>query len=142
MISIPVFTFLHDYFLLHFFVDNMKTLYYYITVCLCQRPCPMIQQNHDIKALEVLSLANIKSAKKRILVNQKKAAKNKAVRSKVKTAIKKVDAAVLANDKASAQAALKACIIEIDKAMSKGIYHKNTASRKISRLTLAVNKIA
>ena len=87
-------------------------------------------------------MANIKSAKKRILVNQKKAAKNKAVRSKVKTAIKKVDAAITANDKAAAQAALTACITEIDKATSKGIYHKNTASRKISRLTLAVNKIA
>lgn len=87
-------------------------------------------------------MANIKSAKKRILVNQKKAAKNKSVRSKVKTAIKKVDAAITANDKAAAQAALTACITEIDKATSKGIYHKNTASRKISRLTLAVNKIA
>ena len=48
--------------------------------------------------MEVLELANIKSAKKRILVAEKKAAKNKSVRSKVKTAIKKVDAAIEAND--------------------------------------------
>ena len=50
-------------------------------------------------------MANIKSAKKRILVNETKAARNKAIRSKVKTAIKKVDAAVAAGDKAAAQAA-------------------------------------
>ena len=52
-------------------------------------------------------MANIKSAKKRILVNETKAARNKAIRSKVKTAIKKVEAAVAAGDKAAAQAALR-----------------------------------
>ena len=51
-------------------------------------------------------MANIKSAKKRILVNETKAARNKSIRSKVKTAMKKVDAAVAAGDKAAAQAAL------------------------------------
>lgn len=87
-------------------------------------------------------MANIKSAKKRILVNQTKAARNKAIRSKVKTAIKKVDAAVTAGDKALAQSALVAATTEIDKAAGKGVYHKNTASRKVSRLTKAVNSIA
>lgn len=87
-------------------------------------------------------MANIKSAKKRILVNQTKAARNKAIKSTVKTAIKKVDAAIAANDKALADVALKAAITEIDKATSKGVYHKNTASRKVSRLSLAVNKLA
>lgn len=87
-------------------------------------------------------MANIKSAKKRILVNQTKADRNKAIRSKVKTAIKKVDAAIAANDKDAAAAALKAATVEIDKATSKGVYHKNTASRKVSRLAVAVNKIA
>ena len=87
-------------------------------------------------------MANIKSAKKRILVTQTKTAKNKAVRSEVKTAIKKVEAAVAANDKAAAEAALQVATSEISKAASKGIYHKNNASRKISRLTLAVNKLA
>ena len=87
-------------------------------------------------------MANIKSAKKRILVNETKAARNKAIRSKVKTAIKKVDAAVAAGDKAAAQAALTAATTEIDKAASKGVYHKNTCSRKISRLAKAVNGIA
>lgn len=87
-------------------------------------------------------MANIRSAKKRILVNQTKATRNKAIRSKVKTAIKKVDAAVVAGDKAAAQAALLAATTEIDKAASKGVYHKNNASRKVSRLAKAVNGIA
>lgn len=87
-------------------------------------------------------MANIKSAKKRILVNEQKAARNKAIRSKVRTSIKKVDAAVVANDKAAANGALLAAISEIDKATSKGIYHKNNSSRKISRLTKAVNAIS
>lgn len=87
-------------------------------------------------------MANIKSAKKRILVNETKAARNKAIKSKVKTVIKKVDAAVAASDKDLAKSALQTAISEIDKACKKGIYHKNTASRKISRLTASVNKIA
>ena len=92
--------------------------------------------------MEVYRLANIKSAKKRILVNETKAARNKAIRSKVKTAIKKVDAAVASGDKAAAQAALLAATTEIDKAATKGVYHKNNASRKVSRLSKAVNSIA
>jgi ribosomal protein S20 len=91
--------------------------------------------------MEVLELANIKSAKKRILVSEKKAARNKSIRSRVKTAIKKVDAAIKANDKAAAQTALKAAISELDSATRKGIYHKNTCARKVSRLTVAVNKL-
>ena len=87
-------------------------------------------------------MANIKSAKKRILVNSKKAARNKSIRSRVKTAIKKVDAAILAHDKEAAKVALLNAISEIDKATAKGVYHKNTASRKVSRLSVAVNKIA
>lgn len=87
-------------------------------------------------------MANIKSAKKRILVNQTKAARNKAIKSRVKTAIKKVDAAIAANDVAAAKAALLAATSEIDKATTKGVFHKNTASRKVSRLSAAVNKLA
>ena len=87
-------------------------------------------------------MANIKSAKKRILVAETRAARNKAIRSKVKTACKKVEAAIAAGDKAAAQAALLAAISEIDKAASKGVYHDNTASRKVSRLSKAVNTLA
>ena len=86
-------------------------------------------------------MANIKSAKKRILVTETKAARNKSIRSEVKTVTKKVEAAVAANDKAAAQAALVAATTEIDKACTKGVYHKNNASRKVSRLTKAVNSI-
>lgn len=87
-------------------------------------------------------MANIKSAKKRILVNQTKAARNKSIRSAVKTSMKKVEAAVAANDKAAATSALTDAISTISKAASKGVYHKNNAARKISRLSKAVNSIA
>lgn len=87
-------------------------------------------------------MANIKSAKKRILVAETRAARNKAIRSKVKTACKKVEAAIAAGDKTAAQAALLAATSEIDKAASKGVYHDNTASRKVSRLSKAVNTLA
>ena len=87
-------------------------------------------------------MANIKSAKKRILVAETRAARNKAIRSKVKTYVKKVEAAIIAGDKAAAQAAVVAAISEIAKATTKGVYHKNTASRKVSRLSKAVNAMA
>ncbi len=83
-------------------------------------------------------MANIKSAKKRILVNQTKAARNKSIRSSVKTSMKKVDAAVQANDKAAAEAALKEAVATISRATSKGVYHKNNCARKVSRLSRAV----
>ena len=86
-------------------------------------------------------MANIKSAKKRILVTETRAARNKSIRSEVKTAIKKVEAAVAANDKDAAKAALTVAISTIESASSKGVYHKNNASRKVSRLTKAVNSI-
>lgn len=87
-------------------------------------------------------MANIKSAKKRILVNETRAARNKAIRSKVRTSIKKVEAAITAGDKAAAQAQLLSTITDIDKAATKGVYHKNNASRKVSRITKAVNAMA
>ena len=87
-------------------------------------------------------MANIKSAKKRILVNRTKAERNKAIKSSVKTAIKKVRVAIEANDKEAEQAALLAATATIDKAATKGVYHKNNASRKVSRLSKAVNSIA
>ena len=92
--------------------------------------------------MEVSDLANIKSAKKRILVIETKTLRNKTIKSKIKTLVKKVELAVAENDKAAAEAALKVATSEISKAASKGGFHKNTAARKISRLTLAVNKLA
>lgn len=87
-------------------------------------------------------MANIKSAKKRILVNRTKADRNKAVRSGVKTAIKKVLAAVEAGDKAAAQAELAAATKVIEMAGSKGVYHKNNVARKVARISKAVNGMA
>ena len=87
-------------------------------------------------------LANIKSAKKRILVNAKKTERNKAIKSKVKTMIKKVDSAIAAEDKELAKANLLVAIAEIDSACSKGVMHKNTAARKVSHITRKVNKLA
>ncbi len=87
-------------------------------------------------------MANIKSAQKRILVNEKKAARNKSIKTGVKTSVKKVHAAIAANDKEAATAALQAATSKIEKAASKGVFPKNTASRKVSRLALAVNRMA
>lgn len=87
-------------------------------------------------------MANIKSAKKRILVNETKAIRNKQIKSKVKTLIKKVDTAVATGDKVLASTTLIEAVSEIDKACSKGVFHKNTAGRRVSRLSKAINKIA
>lgn len=91
--------------------------------------------------MEVYGLANIKSAKKRVLVAEIRAAKNKAIKSKVKSYIKKVEVAVTEGDKAAAQVVLSQAISEISKATSKGIFHKNTAARKVSHITKAVNSM-
>ena len=87
-------------------------------------------------------MANIKSAKKRIEVAKIRTERNKAIKSKVKTATKKVEAAVANNDKAAAVEALKFATKTIDMATSKGVFHKNTASRKVSRLASLVSKMA
>lgn len=87
-------------------------------------------------------MANIKSAKKRVLVNRKKAERNKSIKSAVKTSIKKVEVAIEAKNKEAAVAALQNAISTIDKAATKGVYHKNTAARKVSRLSKAVNTLA
>jgi small subunit ribosomal protein S20 len=87
------------------------------------------------------NVANIKSAKKRILVSERNAERNKAIKSGVKTSVKKVYSAIESGDKAAAQSALTAATKSIDMATSKGVYHKNTSSRKVSRMAQAVNKM-
>ena len=87
-------------------------------------------------------MANIKSAKKRVITSQKRADRNKAIRSKTKTAIKKVYAAIEAGDQGAAKENLKLATAELNKAQTKGVYHKNMVSRKVSRLSAAVNKMA
>lgn len=87
-------------------------------------------------------MANIKSAKKRISVIETKTLRNKMIKSKIKTIIKKVEADIASGDKVAAQASLKVATSEIGKAASKGIYHKNNAARKVARLSAAVSKMA
>ena len=87
-------------------------------------------------------MANIKSAKKRIKVAAKKTLRNKMITSRVKTLVKKVVSAVAVSDNEAAKVALAPAVAAIDKAADKGVYHRKTASRKISRLTKSVNKLA
>ncbi len=86
-------------------------------------------------------MANIKSAKKRIKVINKKTLRNKMIKSQVKTEMKKVIVAVNASDKEAASASLKNAVSAIDRAYSKGIYHKNAVARKKSSLTKLVNSL-
>ncbi len=86
-------------------------------------------------------MANLKSAKKRVRVNEKKTLRNKAIKTRVKSAIKSVDVAVAAGDKDLAQANLTNAISQIGRGVSKGVYHKNTAARRVSRLTKSVNSM-
>ena len=87
-------------------------------------------------------MANIKSAKKRVQVTAIRTERNKAIRSEVKTYVKRVEAAVESKDKALAESELKAAIKVIEMAGSKGVYHDNTVSRKVSRLAKLVNTLA
>ena len=86
-------------------------------------------------------MANIKSAKKRIKVINKKTLLNKMTKSQTKTEIKKALAAVESGDKAQAEVAVKAAISRIARSESKGVYHKNTETRKISRLQRMLNNM-
>ena len=87
-------------------------------------------------------MANTASAKKRNRQAQKRRARNVAVRTGVKGAVKKVREAIEKGDAAGAKAALKAAEKALDGAASKGVLHRNTASRRISRLAHAVAQSA
>lgn len=87
-------------------------------------------------------MANIKSSKKRILIMERNEAKNVAFKSSIKTAIKKALEAGKGKDKKELEAAVSKVFQLCDKAVSKGILHKNTAARKKSRLVLAIKKLA
>ncbi len=87
-------------------------------------------------------MPNIKSAKKRVLVTAKKTARNKAIKSEVKTEIKKFLAVVESGDKAAAKAQFPTTCSTIDCAVSKGVLKKNTASNKKSGLAKKLNAMA
>jgi len=90
----------------------------------------------------VFGLPNIKSAKKRVLVNKAKALQNKSARSALKTDIKKFEAAVAEGNRSEAEGAYKVAVKAVDKAVVKGILHKNNAAHKKSGMTLKLNKLA
>lgn len=87
-------------------------------------------------------MANIKSAKKRVTIAQARNEKNRAIRSEVRTYMKKVFTAVEAGDKETAGTMLKMAQKKIAMAQSKGIYKANNASRKIGQLYKAVQSMA
>ena len=86
-------------------------------------------------------MANVKSSKKRIKVTMRQTLRNRIIKSRTKTAMRKVVAACTQNDAQGAKTALIYAVKTIDKATSKGVYHKNNAARKKSKLTKMVNKI-
>ena len=87
-------------------------------------------------------MPNIKSAKKRVLVNATKAAQNKAAKSALKTDIKKFEAAVAEGNRSEAEGAYKVAVKAVDKAAGHGLLHQNKAARKKSAMTLKLNKLA
>ena len=86
-------------------------------------------------------MANIKSAKKRVLIAERNRVKNVAFKTSIKTALKKVLELASGDDKDALNAAISKAYQLCDKAVSKGILHKNTAARKKSRLVLAVKRL-
>ena len=87
-------------------------------------------------------MANHKSAKKRIIRNAKRAEINGARIGRIRTFIKKVESAITAGDKAAADSALRDAQPEILRGVSRGVLHKNTASRKMSRLSARVKALS
>ena len=87
-------------------------------------------------------MANIKSKQKRILTNEKSRQRNKSVRSAVRTEIRKFREAVAAGDKAAAEKQLRVASRALDKSVSRGVFHRNTAANKKSGMATAFNKMA
>ncbi len=86
-------------------------------------------------------MANTPQAKKRARQNEKRLAVNKARRSRIRTFIRKVEEAIASGDKDAASAALRAAQPELMRGVTKGVYHKNTAARKMSRLSARVKSL-
>lgn len=87
-------------------------------------------------------MANTRSAKKMVRKIARRTEVNKARRSRVRTYIRKVEEAIASGDKSAAQEALKAAQPELMRASTKGVMHKNTCSRKVSRLSKRVGAMA
>lgn len=89
-----------------------------------------------------VNMPNIKSQEKRVITNDKRRLANAKQKTKIKTAVKAVKAAVEANDKDAANVAYATASKYLDQAITSNVYHKNFVSRKKSRLAKAVNSIA
>ena len=87
-------------------------------------------------------MANIKQQKKRVLTNEKRRQRNKAVRSAARTEIRKFREAVGSGDKSAAEAQLRVASRTLDKAVTKGVFHRNNAANKKSNMARALNKLA
>ena len=87
-------------------------------------------------------MPNIKSSKKDVIRSKIAYEKNKAEKSALKTSIKKFEAALVDGDHAAAEVAYKQAVQKVDRAVTSGILHKNTAARKKSSMTLQLNKLA
>lgn len=86
-------------------------------------------------------MANTPQSKKRARQAERRTAVNKARRSRIRTFLRKVEEAIASGDKDAASSALRAAQPEIMRGVSKGVFHKNTASRKMSRLSSRVKAI-
>ncbi|MGC2202682.1 MAG: 30S ribosomal protein S20 [Stellaceae bacterium] len=86
-------------------------------------------------------MANHKSAEKRIRQTAKRTAMNRARKSRVRTYVKKLETAIASGDKAAAQSAFRVAQPELHRAITKGVLHKNTVSRKLSRLAARINAL-
>ena len=87
-------------------------------------------------------MANIKQQKKRVLTNEKRRLRNKSIRSATRTEIRKFREAVESGDKAAAEAQLRVASRKLDKAVTKGVFHRNSAANKKSNMATALNKMA
>jgi small subunit ribosomal protein S20 len=87
-------------------------------------------------------MANTPQSKKRARQNERRNAINTARRSRIRTYLRKVEEAIASGDKSAAADALKLAQPELMRGVTKGVYHKNTASRKMSRLSSRVKSIA
>ncbi len=87
-------------------------------------------------------MPNTKSAKKRVRQTERRTEINRARMSRVRTFVKKVETAIEAGDKAAAEAALKMAQPEIMRGVTKGVLHRNTAARRVSRLSARVKALA
>lgn len=106
------------------------------------RYIPPLAPHRAAKNLSEINMANTSSAKKMVRKIERRTAVNKARRSRVRTFLRKVEEAITARDKKAAENALQAAQPELHRAVSKGVFHKNTVSRKISRLAARIKAIA